>query len=78
MTAKEIKKEIEKLENEYSEECKAIAEGCEEEGYPAHGENYDLRCESAYNSYYKAKIDDLYDALYELKHAGKNTREVAE
>ena len=75
MTAEEIKREIEELENEYSEECKSIAEECEEEGYPAHGENYDLRCESSYDSYYKAKIDDLYDFLYELEHAGEKDEE---
>lgn len=28
---------------EYLAECEAIAEQCEEEGYPSHGNNYELR-----------------------------------
>ena len=34
-------------ENEFSEICEDIARECEEEGYPAHGENYDLRVAQA-------------------------------
>lgn len=35
-------------------ECEDIARGCEEEGYPAHGVIYDLRCESLYRDLYEA------------------------
>lgn len=31
------------LYEEYLEECEAIAEQCEEEGYAAYGNNYELR-----------------------------------
>ena len=34
-------------EQEFSEICEDIASGCEEEGYPANGENYDLRVAQA-------------------------------
>lgn len=37
--------------NEYYAECREIAAECEAEGYPAHGENYDLRCEALWESY---------------------------
>ena len=51
------------LEEQYAEECEKIAEMCEEEGYPAHGSNYDLRCESV-REYYDAKIDEILDEYY--------------
>lgn len=35
--------EIDKM---YAEECAEISAQCEEEGYPSHGSNYELRCES--------------------------------
>jgi len=35
---------IEELLAYYDSECEAIARQCEEEGYPSHGSNYDLRC----------------------------------
>ena len=34
-------------EKEFSEICEDIARECEEEGYPANGENYDLRVAQA-------------------------------
>ena len=30
----------------YNKECEEIALQCEEEGYPSHGSNYDLRVEA--------------------------------
>lgn len=35
----------------FLEECNDIADGCEEEGYPRYGSNYDLRRESLYREY---------------------------
>ena len=35
--------DLDKLKKEFYDECDRIAEECEEEGYPPHGENYDLR-----------------------------------
>ena len=42
---------LEDLYKQYLEECDEIAEQCEEEGYPSHGSNYDLRIESLQKSY---------------------------
>lgn len=39
-------KDIKSLAAEFAEELKQIAEDCEAEGYPAHGENYDLRVDN--------------------------------
>ena len=61
-TAEDIEKII-KLEKEFDDECKEIAVMCEEEGYPAHGSNYDLRCENA-RKYYDELIEEI-DSSYE-------------
>lgn len=47
--------EICRLESEYEKECSEIALQCMEEGYPSHGENYELRCEAA-REYYDEQI----------------------
>ena len=54
--------EICRLESEYLAECKEISEQCEEEGYPANGGNYELRCENARKYYDEqiAYIDEKY------------------
>lgn len=55
--------EICRLESEYEKECSEIALQCMKEGYPSHGENYELRCEAA-RRYYDdqiAIIDEKYD-----------------
>lgn len=45
MTINEIRNQ--ETFNAYWKEIKAdIAKQCEEEGYPSHGSNYDLRCEA--------------------------------
>lgn len=44
-----------RLETEYSVECERIAQECEEEGYPSHGENWELRCGEA-RKYYDEQI----------------------
>ena len=50
------------LEKAYQEECAEITDQCEAEGYPANGDNYDLRCASA-REYYDAEIEKI-DAKY--------------
>lgn len=55
--------EICRLESKYVQECEEIAEQCEEEGYPSHGSNYDLRCENA-RRYYDEQIS-LINAKYD-------------
>lgn len=50
------------LEADYEKECAEIADQCEAEGYPANGDNYDLRCASA-REYYDAEIEKI-DAKY--------------
>ena len=45
--------DYEKIEKEYEEECAEISAQCEEEGYPARGSNYELRCESLGERYYQ-------------------------
>lgn len=44
-----------KLHEQFLEECEQIANECEEEGYPNHGSNYDLRVTQLEKEY-----DDLY------------------
>lgn len=43
---------------EYEQECLEISRQCEEEGYPAHGSNYDLRCEDLWDNYYKYEYEE--------------------
>lgn len=52
------------LEQQYLNECQEIAEQCEAEGYPANGNNYDLRCAEA-RKYYDEQIEAI-DANYEM------------
>lgn len=59
----EILYRIKKLREEYKEACKQIADQCEEEGYPSHGYNYELRCESEWEIVYAPQIDALYTML---------------
>ena len=59
VSAEDIEK-ICMLEEQYAEECEEIAEQCEAEGYPSHGSNYDLRCESIRKSY-----DEQIDLILE-------------
>lgn len=40
---KNMEKTKEEIMKEFNEECEEIAQLCEEEGYPAHGSNYELR-----------------------------------
>lgn len=56
--------EICNLEREYMETCAEIAEECEVEGYPANGDNYELRCAEA-RKYVDEQIE-LIDAKYPL------------
>ena len=42
-----------KINKMYEEDCAEISAQCEEEGYPSHGSNYDLRCESLGESYFQ-------------------------
>lgn len=51
-----------KLEKAYLDECQEIAEQCEAEGYPANGDNYELRCAEA-RKYYDEQIE-IIDANY--------------
>ena len=54
--------EICRLEQSFLEECEEIAFQCEEEGYPSHGDNYELRCAEARKKYDEqiALIDSTY------------------
>ena len=52
-----------RLRAEYAKECEKIADQCVEEGYPSHGSNYELRCESIC-SYYDEQEDAIH-AKYE-------------
>ena len=49
-----------KLRAECLEECESIAEQCEEEGYPGHGYNYELRCESV-KEWYNEQEDIIWE-----------------
>lgn len=52
-----------KLRVECLKECENIAEQCEEEGYPGHGCNYELRCENIREWYNEQ--EDAICAKYE-------------
>ena len=51
------------LEEAYNMECDVISLKCIAEGYPAYGENYELRCEEACK-YYDDRIAEI-DSKYE-------------
>lgn len=55
--------EIEKLWQEYRDECEDIAEECAAEGYPNRGDNYELRCASLY-TYYEGLEKEMMRAVY--------------
>lgn len=40
-------------------ECRDIAVQCEEEGLPAHGSTYDVRCEHIWNNYYLPDLQSI-------------------
>lgn len=50
--------EYAKLEAEYEADCERIAAECEEEGYPSHGSNYELRVERLREIYPELFADD--------------------
>ena len=56
---KQEKERVQYLEHEYEEGCKYIEFQCEEEGYPARGCNYELRCAEARKSY-DAEIEEIF------------------
>lgn len=49
-------KEIISLEKRFNADCEEIAIQCMEEGYPSHGENYELRYE-ALKSWYDEQME---------------------
>ena len=49
-------KNLKALAAEFAEELKQIAEDCEAEGYPSHGENYDLRVDNLMRDPYYADL----------------------
>lgn len=51
--------EICKLESEYENECDKLAEYYEEQGYPSHGENWELACENI-----RKEFDDEIDLIW--------------
>ena len=54
-----IDEKIDELMKRFHDECEDIAAECVEEGYPSHGENYDLRCQQLWKDCYKSEMDDL-------------------
>lgn len=42
---------IDRLWEQFNAECEEIARQCEEEGYPSHGSNYELRVDNLMESY---------------------------
>lgn len=55
--------EYDKLYAEYEAACERIAEECEEEGYPSHGSNYELRVERLRESYPELFEEDEDEAV---------------
>lgn len=56
---------MEELKREFELECDQIAAGCETEGYPIHGSNYDLRVDALMRSDYYAPLFPEYHAPYD-------------
>lgn len=57
--------QINALYAQYNLDCEDIAVQCVEEGYPAYGSNYDLRCASLWEEYYLPEIEYLENKLEE-------------
>lgn len=72
MTAEELKNEKDRVLNEYKKECEDISDQCVEERYPSHGSNYDLRCTSAWDGYYKEEIEYLDELIEKRETKGSD------
>lgn len=57
----EIIERIDALRSRYKAECEDVADMCKDDGYPSHGENWDLRCDGLWEEYYAPMISDLAD-----------------
>lgn len=42
---------LEEIMDNFRRDCAEISAECVEEGYPSHGSNYDIRCESLWKDY---------------------------
>lgn len=56
--AQQADEELDALMEEYRAACAEIARECEEEGYPSHGENYDLRCAQLWRDSYAEYFEE--------------------
>lgn len=52
---------VNELRKLYDNDCKDIATQCVEDGYPAYGSNYELRCASLWDEYYRPQLQDCED-----------------
>ena len=52
------------IERLYINDCWQIAQDCKAEGYPARGENYDLRCEELWNSMYREDYERAAEVIH--------------
>ena len=61
MTQQEALRKLDTLKAQFRAECEEIALECEEEGFPSHGENWDLRCADLWESQYEDTVNYLAD-----------------
>ena len=47
-----LKRTSTEIVNDFRQELREIAEACEEEGYPSHGSNYELRTAGLWDEWY--------------------------
>lgn len=62
-----MQERIAEIDKEFTLICEGIAEQCEEEGYPSHGSNYELRASQEWEAMYSEEYDELCDAVAGLK-----------
>lgn len=60
---------MDKLWEQFDAECEEIARQCEEEGYPSHGNNYELRVDELMKSY-----PELFEHNEEEQDYGEETQ----
>ena len=58
---------IDRLWEQFNAECAEIARQCEEEGYPSHGSNYELRVDNLMESYPELFDFDNDEDKYEIE-----------
>ena len=60
-----LKQKMDKLYEEFEEECEVISKECEADGLPSYGSTYELRVENAW-IWYEEEIDYIANRINQL------------